>query len=75
MLRHLRTPVISIWTICLTSWQMIQNSQHNIEEEEKEWTLPAFKLESYDNQNSMVLAKEQTNGLVKQNTEPRNRPQ
>ena len=54
---------------------MIQNSQHNIEEEEKEWTLPAFKLESYDNQNSMVLAKEQTNGLVKQNTEPRNRPQ
>ena len=36
---------------------MIQNSQHNIEEEEEEWTLPTFKLESYDNQNSMVLEK------------------
>ena len=42
LLRHLRTPVISIWMICLTSWQMIQNSQHNIEEEE-EWTLSGFK--------------------------------
>ena len=36
--------------------------------------LPDFRLQSYSNQNSMVLTQKQKNWSVEQNREPRNKP-
>ena len=57
--------------------QKIQNCQSNSEEKEQSWKhnpprLQAI-LQSYSNQNSMVLAQKQTYGSMEQNREPRNK--
>ena len=58
--------------------QKIQNCQSNPEEKEQSWrhNPPRLQtiLQSYSNQNSVVLALKQTYGSVEQNREPRNKP-
>ena len=58
--------------------QKTQNCQSNPEEKEESWRhnprgLQTI-LQSYSNQNSVVLALKQTYGSVEQNREPRNKP-
>ena len=54
------------------------NSQSNLEKEEQSWRNQApwlqTILQSYINQNSMVLAQKQTHRSTEQNREPRNKP-
>ena len=54
----------------------IQNFQSNTEEKELKWRHNPSRLQtilqSYSNQNSMVLAQKQTYGSMEQNGEPRN---
>ena len=58
--------------------QKTQNCQSNPEEKEqsRRHNPPRFQtiLQSYSNQNSMVLAQKQTYGSTEQNREPRNKP-
>ena len=58
--------------------QKTQNCQSNPEEKEQSWRHNPSRLQkiiqSYSNQNSMVLAQKQTNGSMGQNREPRNKP-
>ena len=55
-----------------------QNCQNNPEEKEQSWrhNSPRHQtiLQSYSNQNRVVLAQKQTYGSVEQNREPRNKP-
>ena len=57
--------------------QKIPNCQSNPEEKEQSWryNLPRLQtiLQSYSNQNSMVLAQKQTHRSMEQNREPRNK--
>ena len=63
--------------ICMET-QKTPNSQSNLEQEEQSWRYhaPWFQaiLQSYSNQNSMVLAQKQTHRSMEQNREPRNEP-
>ena len=58
--------------------QKILNRQSNPEKEEQSWVYctPWFKtiLQSYTNQNSMVLTRKHTQRSKEQNREPRNKP-
>ena len=58
--------------------QKTQNCQSNAEEKEQSWrhNAPRLKtiLQSYSDQNSMVLAQKQTYRSMEQNREPRNKP-
>ena len=58
--------------------QKTPNSQNNLKKEEQSWRYhtPWFQtiIQSYSNQNSMVLAQKQTCRLMEQNREPRNKP-
>ena len=58
--------------------QMTPNSQNNLEKEEQSWRnyAPWFQtiLQSYSDQNSMVLAQKQTHRSMEQDREPRNKP-
>ena len=55
-----------------------QNCQSNLEEKEQSWkhnpTRLQTILQSYSNQNSVVLAQKQTYRSMEQNREPRNKP-
>ena len=55
-----------------------QNCQSNSEEKEQSWrhNPPRFQaiLQSYSNQNSMVLAQKQINGSMEQKREPQSKP-
>ena len=56
----------------------IQNCQSNTEEKELKWRHNLSRLQtilqSYSNQNSMVLEQKQIHRLMEQNREPRNKP-
>ena len=58
--------------------QKTPNSQNILEKEEQSWRYhtPSFQtiLQSYSNQNSMVLAQKQTHSSMEQNRGPRNKP-
>ena len=58
--------------------QKTQNYQSNPEEREQSWRHNPSRLQtilqSYSNQNSVVLAQKQTYGSMEQNREPRNKP-
>ena len=58
--------------------QMTQNCPSNPEEKEQSWrhNPPRLQtiLQSYSNQNSVVLAQKQTYRSMEQNREPRNKP-
>ena len=58
--------------------QETQNCQNNLEEKEQSWrhNPPRLQtiLQSYSNQNSVVLAQKLTNGSMEQNRESRNKP-
>ena len=58
--------------------QKTMNCQSCPEEEEQSWrhNPPRLQtiLQSYGNQNSVVLAQKQTHRSMEQNTEPRNKP-
>ena len=58
--------------------QKTLNSKSNLEKEEQSWRYhaPWFQtiLQSYNNQNSMVLAQKQTHRSMEQNREPKNEP-
>ena len=58
--------------------QKTPNSQNNLKKEEQSWRYhtPWFQtiIQSYSNQNSMVLAQKQTCRLMEQNRDPRNKP-
>ena len=58
--------------------QKTQNCQSNPEEKDQSWRHNPHRfqtiLQSYSNQNSMVLAQKQTYRSVEQNGEPRNKP-
>ena len=60
----------------LMETQKTPKSQNNLEKEEKSWQNQAPRLQailqSYSNQNSMVLAQKQTYISMEQNREPRN---
>ena len=55
-----------------------QNCQSSLEEKEQSWKHKPARLQmilqSYSNQNSMVLAQKQTYRSMEQNREPRNKP-
>ena len=57
--------------------QKTQNCQSNSEEKEQSWRHNFLRLQtilqSYNNQNSMILAQKQTYGLIEQNRKPRNK--
>ena len=63
--------------ICMET-QKTLNSQNNLEKEEQSWRNHVSWLQnilqSYSNQNSMVLAQKQTHRSMEQNREPRNKP-
>ena len=63
--------------ICMEP-QKIQNNQSNLEKEEQSWTHHNLTfqdiLQSYNNQNSMVLTQKQTYRSMEQNREHRNKP-
>ena len=58
--------------------QKILNYQNSLEKKEQSWKYnpPRLQtiLQSYKNQNSMVLEEEQTHRSVEQDREPRNKP-
>ena len=58
--------------------QKTKNCQSKYEEKEQSWRHNPHRLQtilqSYSNQNSMVLAQKQTYGSMEQNREPRNKP-
>ena len=58
--------------------QKTPNCQKNLSKTEQSWRYhsPSLQtvLQSYSNQNSLVLAQKQTHRLVEQNREPRNKP-
>ena len=58
--------------------QKIQHCQSTPEAKEQRWRHTPSRLktmlQSYNNQNSMVLAQKQTNASMEQITEPRNKP-
>ena len=58
--------------------QKTQYCQSNLEEKKPSWRHNPSRLQtilqSYSNQNSMVLAQKQTYGSMEQNKEPRNKP-
>ena len=58
--------------------QKILNCQSNHEKKEQSWRYnpPSLQtvLQSYSNQNSMVLAQKETYGSMEQNRQPRNKP-
>ena len=58
--------------------QTTLNSQSNLEKEEQNWRYHnlGFQeiLQSYNNQNSMVLAQKQTHISIEQSREARNKP-
>ena len=58
--------------------QKTPNSQNNLEKEEQSWRNHApghhTILQSYGNQNSMLLAQKQTHRSMELNTEPRSKP-
>ena len=58
--------------------QKTQYCQSKPEEKEQSWSHNPSRLQtilqSYSNQNSMVLAQKQTYGLMKQSKVPRNKP-
>ena len=57
--------------------QKTQNSQNNLKKEQSwKYHVPCFQtiLQSYSNQNSMVLVQKQTNRLMEQNRGPRDDP-
>ena len=58
--------------------QKILNNQSNIEKKGQSWRYhhPRLQtiLQSYNNQNSKVLAQKQTHRSMEQNREPRNKP-
>lgn len=59
------------------NWRKTQNSQHNIEKEHC-WRIDTTRLQdllqSYSNEDTVVLVKEQTNRSMTQNRESRNKP-
>ena len=63
--------------ICIET-QKTLNSQNNLEKHKQSWRshAPWFQtlLQSYINQNSMVLAQKETYRSMEQNREPRNKP-
>ena len=58
--------------------QITPNYKSNLDKKEQSWRHHARGLhtilQSYRNQNSMVLAQKQTHRSMEQNTEPRNKP-
>ena len=62
--------------ICVETLQTL-NNQNNLKKKEQSWRSHApwlqTKLQSYSNQNSMVLAQKQTHRSKEQNKEPRNK--
>ena len=58
--------------------QNAQNCQNNPEKNEQNWRYNPSRLQtivqSYSNQNSVILAKKQTYRSMEQNREPRNNP-
>ena len=65
------------FTICIKT-QKTPNSQSNLEKEKRSWRnqAPGLQtiLQSYSNQNSIVLAQKQITQSMEQNREPRNKP-
>ena len=65
------------FTICMET-QKILNSQNNLEKEKQSWRnqAPGLQsiLQSYSNQDSMVLVQKQEYRLVEQDTKPRDKP-
>ena len=63
--------------VCMET-QKTLNSQSNLEKEKQELeesgSLPSTMLQSYSNQNSMVLAQKQKYRSVEQDRKPRNKP-
>ena len=63
--------------ICM-EMQNTPNSQNNLEKEEQSWrnhtSWLQTILQSYSNQNSMVLEQKHTHRSMQQNREPRNKP-
>ena len=63
--------------ICMEA-QKTPNSQNNLEREEQSWRNHTPRLhtilQSYINQNSMVLAQKQTYRSMEQDRKPRNKP-
>ena len=56
--------------------QNIPNNENNLRKKNRAGgvMLPDFRLQSYSNQNSMVLTQKQKNWSVEQKREPRNKP-
>ena len=65
------------FTICMET-QKTPNSQSNIEKERRSWRIQApglqTTLQSYSNQDSMVLAQKQKYRSVEQERKPRHKP-
>ena len=69
---------LMINNICLDGTTKDPNSQNDLEKEEQTWRYyaPRFQtiLQSYGNQNYMVMAQKQAHRSMEQNREPRNKP-
>ena len=72
-----RTTRTKIFTTCMET-QTTSNSQSNLEKEKQSWRnqAPGLQtiLQSYSNQDTMVLAQKQKHRSMEQNREPRNKP-